>query len=111
MVTVKARIRVHDDYNSLVPVVIPELDEVRQFASGLHARGESWTGDVFGWLAEYCAERPEAPLDSKLSFTPAEFCIGETGVWFFSLLWEHGKDAPPVEFLDNKNILVESAGD
>jgi len=108
--TAKAKIRVHDDYSSLVPVVIPELDEVRQFASELHAKGESWTGDVFGWPAEYCVERPEPPLDSKLPFTPAEFCIGETGVWFFSLLWEHGKDAPPVEFLDDKNILAESAG-
>jgi hypothetical protein len=110
VVTVKAKIRLYDDHNSLVPVVIPELDEVRRFASELHGRGESWTGDAFGWPAEYCAERPEAPLDSNLHFTPAEFCIGESGVWFFSLLWEHGKNAPPVEFLDNRNILAESAG-
>ena len=89
-------------------VVIPELDDVRRFASELHLLGEPWAGEAFGWPAEYCPERPDPPLDSKLSFTPADFCVGESGVGFFSLLWEHGKDAPPVEFLDNKNILLES---
>jgi hypothetical protein len=44
-----------------------------------------------------------------LPFTPADFCIGESGVWFFSLMWEHGKDAPPVEFLDDSNLLAETA--
>jgi hypothetical protein len=39
-------------------------------------------------------------------FTPADFCIGESGIWFFSLMWEHGKDADPVEFLDDRNILT-----
>ena len=47
------------------------------------------------------------PLDSKMTYTPADFCIGESGIWFFSLLWEHGHDAPPVEFLDDKNVLEE----
>jgi hypothetical protein len=106
MVTAKARIRVHDDCESFVPVLIPELDEVRRFANELHARGESWTGEAFGWQAEYHAERPEPPLDSRLSFTPADFCIGDSGIWFFSLMWEHGKDAPPVEFLDDSHILI-----
>lgn len=108
MVTAKARIRLHDEYDSFVPVRIPELDEVRRFAGEIHALGKSWRGDAFGWPAEYNPQRPERPLDSKLSFTPADFCIGESGIWFFSLMWEHGKDAPPVEFLDDSNILVEN---
>jgi len=87
-----------------VPVVIPDLDEVRRFAGELHARGGAWAGDAFGWPAEYHPERPEPPLDSKLTFTPADFFIGESGIWFFSLMWEHGQDAPPVEFLDDRNI-------
>jgi hypothetical protein len=41
------------------------------------------------------------PVDSKMTFTPADFCIGEGGIWFFSLMWEHGKDADP----DDRNIL------
>jgi hypothetical protein len=109
VVAAKARVRLHDDYESFVPVLIPELDDVRRFAGELHARGKPWTGDAFGWPAEYHTERPEPPLDSKLSFTPADFCIGESGIWFFSLMWEHGKNAPPVEFLDASNILAETA--
>ncbi len=111
MVIAKARIRIHDDYDSFVPVRIPELDDVRRFANELHARGEGWTGDAFGWPAEYHPQRPERPLDSKLSFTPADFCIGESDIWFFSLMWEHGQDVSPVEFIDDSNILVETASE
>jgi hypothetical protein len=107
VVTAKARVKVHGDYESLLPILIPELEEVRRFAADRHSRGQAWEGEAFGWPAEYCPQRPEPPLDSKLSFTPADFCVGESGVWFFSLTWECGKDAPPVEFLDDKNILVE----
>jgi hypothetical protein len=109
MVVAKARIQVHGDCESLVPILIPELEEVRRFAHELHALGKPWKGEAFGWPAEYNAERPEPPLDSKLPFTPADFCIGESGVWFFSLMWEHGKDVPPVEFLDDRNILANVA--
>lgn len=73
--------------------------------SALHAQGEYWEGDIFGWSAEYNPERGEPPLDSKMTFTPADFVIGESGIWFFSLMWEHGKGQPPVEFLDDQNIV------
>jgi hypothetical protein len=35
MVAAKARIRVRDDYEAIVPVLLPELDEVRRFAAKL----------------------------------------------------------------------------
>ena len=35
--------------------------------------------------------------------------IGESGIWFFSLMWEHGSDVEPVEFLDDKNVLETMA--
>lgn len=82
-----------------------ELQSVRKFARERHAAGEPWTGKAFGWPAEYNPERPEPPLDSKMTFTPADFCIGESGIRFFSLMWERGADAEPVEFLDNRNII------
>lgn len=88
-----------------MPITLPNLDEVRAFAATIHARGEEWKGEAFGWQAEYAPERPEAPLDSKMTFTPADFCIGESGIWFFSMMWERGRDAAPVEFLDDQNIL------
>ena len=87
----------------MAPIMVPDLDEVRSFAAQMHAEGEVWTGEAFGWPAEYNPERSEPPLDSKMTFTPADFCIGESGIWFFSLMWEHGSDAEPVEFLDEGN--------
>jgi hypothetical protein len=82
-----------------------DLSRIRQFADALHAKGDAWSGHAFGWPIEYNPERPEPPLDSKMTFTPADFCIGESGIWFFSLMWEHGKDAKPVEFLDDRNVV------
>jgi hypothetical protein len=95
---VTAKIRTRDDYAVIVPLAIPNLDEVREFASRLHAKGKSWRGSAFGWQAEYNPQRPEPPLDSKMTFTPADFCIGESGIWFFSLMWERGNDAEPGGF-------------
>ena len=108
MVTAKAKIKTHDDYAAIVPVAIPDLDEVREFAAKLHAKAKAWKGEAFGWEAEYNPERPEPPLDSKMTFTPADFCIGESGIWFFSLMWENGSDAEAVEFWDDKNILKKT---
>lgn len=106
MITANVRIKTHEYYTSIVPIVFPELDEVRKFADKLHNERKLWKGEAFGWTAEYNPERAESPLDSKMNFTPADFCIGESGIWFFSLMWEHGCDAEPVEFLDDKSILA-----
>ncbi len=106
MLTVRAKLRIPTFKSApIVPIVIPDLGEVRRFAAELHAKGKVWSGEAFGWQAEYTPSRKEPPLDSKMTFTPADFCIGESGIWFFSMMWEHGDDAKPVEFLDDKNIL------
>lgn len=105
MITVKARIHVSNQETPIVPIVIPDLTQVRAFAMDMHKRGVVWQGEAFGWSAEYSPERAELPLDSKMTFTPADFVIGESGIWFFSMMWEHGKDKTPVEFLDDKNIV------
>lgn len=76
-----------------MPVVVPYLDEVRQFAAKLHTERKAWKGEAFGWQVDYNPERSEPPLDSKMTFMPADFCIGESGIWFFSLIWEHGSEA------------------
>ena len=106
MTTVKARVQARDDnYAPVVPVVIPTLDQVREFAYELHRTEKAWEGEAFGWSAEYHPEHPEPPLDSKMTFTPADFCIGESGIWFFSMMWEQGKDAEPVEFLEEVDVV------
>lgn len=63
-------------------VAVPDLNEVRAFAEKLHAAGKHWQGEAFGWQAEYNPEQPEPPLDSMMTVTPADFCIGESGIWF-----------------------------
>lgn len=106
VVTTKVRIELDEEYSSIVPILVPDLDEVRKFARGLHRKGHAWQGEQFGWQAEYNPELAQPPLDSNMTFTPADFCIGESDIWFFSMMWEHGKDEEPVEFLDDKSIIA-----
>lgn len=106
MRTVKAKITLHDDEQIEIPIVVPEIEEVRNFATALHLRGVAWKGNFSGWQAEYSPERSEKPLASKMEFTPADFCIGESGIWFYSLMWEHGKKKEPVEFVDESNLFA-----
>ena len=108
MLTARVKIRMPDDYMPVVPIIIPDLEEVREFASKLHAKNENWQGEFLGWQAEYNAQKTTSPIDSAMEFTPADFCIGESNIWFFSLMWEHGQDAEPVEFLDDKNVLEQT---
>ncbi len=105
MRTVKAKLELYEDEIIVVPIIIPEAEDVKAFASKLHASGQVWKGEIFGWQAEYTPERSETPLDSKMTFTPADFCIGESDIWFYSLMWEQGKNNKPVEYLDESNIL------
>lgn len=107
MLTAKARVPQQANYSPIVPVVIPNVREVRAFASHLHAAGKHWAGEIFGWPAEYTPESRKKPVGSKMRFTPADFWIGESGIWFYSLMWEHGKNKAPVEFLDDRGIVKE----
>ncbi len=109
MATVQARIRTADGTESIFPVVVPDFEAVRDFAIALHRERAEWEGNAFGWHAEYAPYRDEPPIQSQQQFTPAEFCIGESGVWFFSLLWENGPDAAPVEFVDESGIVRQEA--
>lgn len=101
-----------------VPVAIPDVQEVRALAQRLHQLGQAYQDRVWGWELSYEPEidEPEAEVqvpDGKGGFVtatmpiwvPASFAIGESGVWFFSMLWENGVDQPPVEFLDDRNLF------
>ena len=105
MLTVRAKIPAQPNYSPVLPLSIPNLDEVRSFSNHLHATSKHWQGEIFGWSAEYTPESRRKPVESKMTFTPAEFWIGESGIWFFSRMWEHGKDKEPVEFLDDRGIV------
>jgi hypothetical protein len=101
-----------------VPLFIPDLDEVRALAARLHKSAQPYHGRAWGWEVTYepAVTEPDAEVevpDGKGGFTietmplwmAASFTIGESGVWFFSLLWENGIDQPPVEFVDARNVV------
>lgn len=101
-----------------VPVAIPDLNEVRAFAQRLHQLGKSYQDRVWGWALSYEPEIDEPDAEVQVPngkggylnkimplWSPASFTIGESGVWFFSLLWENGSEQPPVEFLDDRNLV------
>jgi hypothetical protein len=101
----KVKITIDQEFRPVVPVLIPDLDAVRAFAQQLHEKNEYWQGEAFGWEAEYNPSRPEPPPHSKMLFTPADFWIGDATVWGFSMMWEHGDDHPPVETVNDSNIV------
>lgn len=107
MLTAKARVPRRGKYSAILPLAIPDLSEVRDFANHLHGTGKHWQGEMYGWQAEYTPESRKKPVGSKMRFTPADFWIGESGIWFYSLMWERGKRKAPVEFLDDRGIVKD----
>lgn len=107
MLNVKARINQEGNNLAVLPIAIPELGEVLEFAKQLHSKARPWQGSIFGWNAEYTPELRKKPAGSKMTFTPADFWIGESGIWFYSLMWENGKDSEPIAFLDDRGIVKE----
>jgi len=104
----------------VIPVAVPSLEEVRAFALRLHQLNQPYEDMIWGWPVYYDPEIKEEETAFEIPdgaggfrteirpfWSPASFTIGESGVWFFSLLWENGADNPPVEFLDNRNIMTE----
>jgi hypothetical protein len=107
VLTVKAKIPQRADYSLVVPLAVPDLNEVKALVNHLHSLGKPWQGEIFGWPAQYTPESRKKPIASKMPFTPADFWIGESGIWFYSLMWEHGKNAQPVEFLDDRGLVKQ----
>lgn len=111
--------RSSSDQSVVIPVAVPSLDEVRALASRLHRSGLPFEDEVWGWPVYYEPEIREDEAAFEIPdgaggfrteyrpfWSPASFTIGESGVWFFSLLWENGRDEAPVEFLDDRNLIT-----
>ena len=125
MNTVHVKVDVHhnDDNNvAIVPIAVPDLAAVRALADRLHAEGREYSSIALGWPVQYDPELREDATEFQIPngqgghrtevrpfWSPASFTIGESGVWFYSLLWENGSDNAPVEFLDDRNILSLAA--
>jgi hypothetical protein len=105
----RAGIDVGDDYVLIAPVFIPDLADVRAFAQELHVQKQPWRGVGFGWEANYEPASQDVPEDSKATFTPASFCIGDALAWCVCLSWDDGDDKPPVETVTHAIIDSGSA--
>jgi hypothetical protein len=92
-----------------IPVVLPEMDEIRQLAFTLHARGKAYETEMWGWPVSYDPGSPERPIDSKLTFTPALFFIGVWPIWYVSFSWEYDNDAEPHVLIGDENIVLDAA--
>ena len=49
----------------VVPISIPDLDEVRKAAYELQAKGKMWQGEIFGWGASIKPEKTIASTGFK----------------------------------------------
>ena len=120
MNTVRVKVDVHQSNKNgaVIPVNLPSLDDVRALATRLHVLNTPFNDLVWGWPVYYDPELKEDYAELEVTdamgghqtevvpfWSPASFTIGESGVWFFSMTWEHGREQPPVEFLDDRNIL------
>ncbi len=80
----------------VIPVSIPNGDQISRLAFSLHSQGKPYTGRALGWDVYYRPFKHGAPVGSSLSFTPACFIIGESSIWSVSFDWENGNEAPPL---------------
>ena len=107
--------------SSAASISIPDLGSVDGLADELHKANAPYHGQAWGWEITYEPEidEDEAAVDvpdGRGGFTtqimplgsPASFTIGASGIWFYSLMWEHGADQPPVAFLDDRGITTPS---
>ena len=65
MLTVKAKIPAHADYEPILPLAVPDLKEVKAFANHLHSLDKHWRGEIFGWQAEYTPQSDKKPFKLK----------------------------------------------
>ena len=92
-----------------IPVALPDLDEIRRLALALHAQNKVYAGEMWGWPVSYEPESAEAPLDSKMTFTPAFFFIGVWPLWYVSLSWDSGRDAEPSLLMGDEFVVSPAA--
>ncbi|MDQ3249206.1 MAG: hypothetical protein M3Q45_08365 [Chloroflexota bacterium] len=104
-----------DDIELSVPVLLPDLTAIRDFAFALHKQRHPYAGEWKGWPVSYDPGSNQPPIDSRLTFTPAVFFIGVWPLWYVSFTWEYGADQEPYVLVGDEYIVqtasaVESNG-
>ncbi len=110
MIRTKVKIHLGDVYDEIghvpvIPISIPEMQDIKKLASTIHAQGKVYTGEGWGWTVNYMPEVQEPIKYSKMTFRPAVFTIGVHPIWFVSFTWERGKAQEPAILVENENLV------
>ena len=94
-----------DNEQIVLPIALPEIEDIRKLAIVLHERGKLYADTAWGWPVRYSPWCPTPPPDSKMTFTPADFFIGLWPIWWVSLMWENGNDTEPNIAIGDEELI------
>ncbi len=90
----------------IVPVYLPDFDDIRRLAEELHVRNQPYAGEYKGWPVCYQPADTEPPAEDWSVPLWSNFQIGVWPIWSVTFDWEDGDDQPPNIGIDNKNIVI-----
>ena len=95
------------DQPIIVPVYIPDIEDVRRLAEEFHKNGAAYTGEYKGWPVDYSPADTEEPLEDWMLKKWSNFFIGVWPLWSISFDWENGDDQPPNVLVWDENIVAD----
>jgi hypothetical protein len=107
----KVKIHLGDIYDEIghvpvIPIHIPDMDEIQALAWAAHEKGAVYSDEVWGWPVRYESQVQEPIPHSTLDFRPAVFSIGVYPIWFVSFTWEYGQDQEPTVLVEDENLVT-----
>ena len=91
----------------IIPVDIPEIEDVRRLAEELHRNGVTYTGEYKGWPVDYSPADTEEPPEDWMLKKWSSFFIGSWPLWSISFDWENGDDQAPGVLVWDENIVAD----
>src|SRR5689334_18250448 len=89
----------------IVPVALPDFDDIRRFAFELHKKGEPYEDEYQGWPIKYSPADTNPPEEDWMLTRWASCFIGVWPLWSISFDWENGDDQPPIITIWDKNLV------
>ena len=96
-----------DSEQVVLPIALPEIEDIRKLAIKLHGRGAPYTDTLWGWPVKYSPSTSTPVPDSHMTFTPADFFIGVWPIWWVSLMWEDGDDQEPNVSIGDDELIKD----
>lgn len=95
------------DQPVIIPVDIPDMEDVRRLAEELHRKGVAYTGEYKGWPVDYSPADTEEPSEDWMLKKWSNFFIGVWPLWSISFDWENGDDQEPDLLVWDENIVAD----